>query len=170
MLMAKKICKSQPEWEEVGHYCIAQFAEHERAQELVDSGMAMKFISGMIYRNYWSKNSRYYYEHKQANRMVLNGWDKPENAYMDGLQYEEYDQHTDDTIEAILGVIEDMKAGGIEQWYKATLLEMWSETPNYSELSRKTKIPRTSIAQSVREAQEYIRQQLKNNNINYDPT
>ena len=44
MLMTKKITKSHTDWEELGHYCIAQFVEHERAQELVDTDMAMKFL------------------------------------------------------------------------------------------------------------------------------
>lgn len=177
MLMAKKITKSHSDWEELGHYCIGQFVEHERANELVDTGMAMKFLSGMMYRNFWSQTSRWYYEHKQQGRMVHNGWDKPENAYMDSLQYEEYDQHTDDVIEAILGIIEDMKhtegEGGNRDkklWEIATYLEQWCQLSNYSELSRKTGVPRTTMSQGVAEAVKYIRQVLKNNNINYDPT
>ena len=177
MLMAKKICKSNPQWEEVGHYCIAQFAEHERATELVEANMAMKFISGMIWRSYWSETSRYHYKHRENNRMVLNGWDKPENGYIDHIQDVPYDQHTDDTIEAILGVIEDMKyaagEGGNRDkklWLMAEMVEKWSKNSNFSDLSRQTGIPRTTIAKEVAEGLEYIKQVLKNNNINYDPT
>lgn len=190
MLMAKKICKSNPQWEEVGHYCIAQFAEHERATELVEANMAMKFISGMIWRSYWSETSRYHYKHRENNRMVLNGWDKPENAYIDNIQDTEYDQHTDDVIQAILGILEDMKhtagEGGNRDkrlWEMAVQLELYfgipedrknwdPDTPatNYSQLSRRTKVPRTTIMKDVAEGLEYIKQVLKNNNINYDPT
>ena len=177
MLMAKKICKSNPQWEDVGHYCIAKFAEHERAVELVEARMAMKFISGMIWRSYWSETSRYHYEIRQNNRHVLNGWDKPENSYIDNIQDEPYDQHTDDTIEAILGVIEDMKyaagEGGNRDkklWLMAEMVEKWSKNSNFSDLSRQTGIPRTTIAKEVAEGLEYIKQVLKNNNVNYDPT
>lgn len=177
MLMTKKITKSHADWEELGHYCIAQFVEHERAQELVDTDMAMKFLSGMIYRNFWSQTSRWYYEHKQQGRMVHNGWDKPENAYIDNIQDVPYDQHTDDMVETILGIIEDMKhtegEGGNRDkklWEIATYLEQWCELSNYSELSRKTGVPRTTMSQGVTEAIKYIRQVLKNNNIDYDPT
>jgi len=34
---------------------------------------------------------------------------------------------------------------------------MWLDEPNYSELSRKTGIPRTSISQAVNEAIDYIK-------------
>ena len=109
--------------------------------------------------------------------MVLNGWDKPENGYIDNIQDVPYDQHTDDTIEAILGVIEDMKyaagEGGNRDkklWLMAEMVEKWSKNSNFSDLSRQTGIPRTTIAKEVAEGLEYIKQVLKNNNIDYDPT
>jgi len=96
--------------------------------------------------------------------------------YDDALgQVEEFDMEKEIAIEAILGQIEDMKhtdgEGGnrdIKLYEMAELLQQWSETPNFSELSRKTKIPRTAIAHSVKSAIEYIQYQLKQNNIRYD--
>ncbi len=48
------------------------------------------------------------------------------------------------------------------------LFRMYMKENNFSELSRQTKIPRTSIAKAVEEARAYIKQQLKINNINYE--
>jgi len=79
-----------------------------------------------------------------------------------------YDFEQDTAVEAIQGVLEDMEASGIELWYRSTLFRMYIDTPNYSELSRLTKIPRTSISKAVEEAKEYIKEKLKQNNINYD--
>jgi hypothetical protein len=76
-----------------------------------------------------------------------------------------YDVQEDYVIEAIQGVLEDMKADGINLWYRATLFEMHIKTPNYSEISRNTGIPRTSISQAVEEARTYIQTRLINNNI-----
>ena len=173
--MSKKICKSNPEWEDVAHYCIIKFTEHERAQELVESGRAMNFLSGMIYRSFWSQTSQYYTEYHQKGKMVHNGWDKPENSYIDDIQDEPYDIARDNMIEACLGVLEDMKHASLEGgnrdsklYYMADLLEQYLETPNYSALERRLKIPRTSIAQAVDEAIIYIRQTLKYYNIDYD--
>ena len=58
-IMAQKICKGNHEWEEVAHYAIAEFMEHERGQELVDAGKAMQFLSGIIWRSYNSSTSQY---------------------------------------------------------------------------------------------------------------
>jgi hypothetical protein len=79
-----------------------------------------------------------------------------------------YDHQQDIALEGILGVLEDMKADSIETWFRATLFEMYQKESNFSELSRQTKIPRTTIAKAVEEARTYIKQTLENNNINYE--
>ena len=61
-----------------------------------------------------------------------------------------------------------MKAESLELWFRATLLEMYTKEPNFSEIARQTKIPRTTIAKAVEEARSYVKQVLNNNNINYD--
>ena len=83
------------------------------------------------------------------------------------LECEDYDPTDDRRLEAIEGILEDMMGEGFgHYWYIATLFRMWIETPNYSELSRKTLIPRTSIAFAVEECKEHIKKRLKDANIN----
>ena len=160
MLMAKKICKGSSEAEDVAHFAIIEFAEHERGEELVEAGQALSFISGIIWRSFHSSTSRYHTLYRQKGRMHS----LPESAEI--MQDDDaYDYERDSATEAIQGVLEDMKADSIELWFRATLFEMWIQEPNYSELSRKTKIPRTSISGAVEEARAYIKQTLKNNNI-----
>lgn len=158
--MAKKICKGSAEAEDVAHFAITEFMEHERGQELVEGGKALNFISGIIWRSFWSATSRYHTIYRQKGRVYTSATDleimKDDNPY---------DYERDIAAEAISGVLEDMKADSIELWFRATLFEMWIKEPNYSELARQTKIPRTSISKAVDEAREYIQQTLKNNNI-----
>ena len=54
--MSKKICKSNPQYEDVGHFAIEQFMQHERGQELVDGNKGMQFLSGIIWRSFHSLN------------------------------------------------------------------------------------------------------------------
>ena len=56
----------------------------------------------------------------------------------------------------------------LPETHLSTLLQMWLENPNYSELSRRTGIPRNSISNAIEEAKKYIREQLKLQNINYE--
>jgi hypothetical protein len=161
--MSKKICKSSHESEEVAHFAISEFMEHERAQELVDAKQAMQFLSGIIWRSFHSSTSRYHTIYRQKGRMhTLTP--STDNRQDDDI----YDHQQDIALEGILGVLEDMKADSIETWFRATLFEMYQKESNFSELSRQTKIPRTTIAKAVEEARTYIKQTLENNNINYE--
>lgn len=162
-LMSKKICRGSHESEEVAHFAIEQFMTHERGQELVDAGQAMQFLSGIIHRSFHSSTSQYHTIYRQKGR-VHSLTPSHDNRQDDNI----YDHDQDRATEAILGVLEDMKADTIELWFRATLFEMWIKEPNFSELSRQTKIPRTTIAKAVEEAKSYIKLILNNNNISYD--
>lgn len=157
VLMAKKICRSHAEYEDVAHFAIEEFMFHERAQELVDAGKAMNFMSGIMHRSFHSSTSKYHTVYRQRGRYFAT--DKPIE-----LEHEEYDHELDQTVDTIQGLMADAQAHSIEMWFRAVLFEMWVETPNYSELSRRTKIPRTSISQAVDEFREWIKQQLNDTN------
>jgi len=179
--MSKKICRSSYESEEVAHYVMAEFMEHERATELVEAGKGMNFLSGMIHRSFHSSTSKYHTVYRQKGRvhgLKADRNNRSDNDYMDYTQnkgnkranhidVDEYDYEQDIATEAIQGILEDMEAGTIELWFRATLFKMYMKENNFSELARQTKIPRTSIAKAVEEARTYIQQQLKLNNINY---
>ena len=161
--MAQKICKGSHESEDVAHFAITEFMEHERGQELVDAGKAMNFISGIMWRSFNSSTSHYHTVYRQKGR-VHSLTPSHDNRQDD----DQYDVEQDIATEAIMGVLEDMKADTIELWFRATLFEMYLVVPNYSELARQTKIPRTSISKAVEEARDYIQITLNNNNINYE--
>ena len=164
MLMSKKITKSSLESEDVAHYCITEFAHRVDAQALIDRGEGMKFLSGMIWRSFHSSTSPYHTIYRQKGRVFgIN-----EHTQIEDIESDEYDYDKDIAIEAIQGILEDMKGGTIELWYRSTLFEMWCKQSNYSELSRQTGIPRTSISFAVEEARKYIQKQLQINNITYE--
>lgn len=160
--MAKKICKGSQESEDVAHFAIASFMEHERGQELVDAGRGMQFLSGIIWRSFNSSTSEYHSLYRQKNRMGAI-----EDKHLNQPDIE-YNYNQDLVVGAIQGILEDMEADRTDLWYRATLFQMWMATPNYSELARKTNIPRNSISHAVEEAKQYIKEQLKLQGISYD--
>lgn len=162
VLLAKKICKSNPEYEEVAHFAIEKFMVHERAQELVNSGKAMQFISGIIHRSYWSSTSQYYTEAHQKGRVF---------GFPEGYQHEaveDYNIEIDSVLEAIEGILEEMIVESKEQWYRSVLFQAWIEDQNFSKISKKFKIPRTSVSRAVKEARIHIQTTLKNRGIDYE--
>ena len=153
--MARRICKS-PEAEDVAHYAIEQFMQHKRGQELVDKGQGMLFLSGIIHRSFHSSTSPYHKLYRQSGR-VHELYQKTAERVPD----KEYDMEWDLKIESIQGIMEDMEADTVEQWFRVVLFKMWLKEPNYSELSRTTGIPRTTISQAVKECKEYIKQRME---------
>ena len=153
--MAKRICKS-PEAEDVAHYAIEQFMQHKRAQELVDKGQAMLFLSGIIHRSFHSSTSPYHKLYRQGGKVY-----RLYSHTLNNQVAEDYDIETDLKIESIQGIMEDMESDGIEQWFRVILFKMWLNEPNYSELSRITNIPRTTISQAVNECKEYIKNRIE---------
>ena len=146
--MARKICRSSPESEEVAHFAMSEFMEHERGQEIV---------------SFHSSTSKYHTVYRQKGRMhELPEW------HENWQDTDEYDLDQDIATEAIQGILEDMKAESIELWFRSTLFEMYVKLPNYSELARQTQIPRTSISKAVEEARSYIKLTLNNNNIDFE--
>ena len=160
--MAKKICKGSQESEDVAHFAITSFMEHERGQELVDAKRGMQFLSGIIWRSFNSSTSEYHSIYRQKGRMH-----SLDSTYLEQPDID-YDLNQDLVVEAIQGILEDMEADRTDLWYRATLLQMYLQNPNYSDLARKTKIPRNSISHAVEEAKTYIKEQLKIQGIHYD--
>lgn len=163
MLMSKKICRSHREWEEVGHFSIEKFMIHERAEELIEAGRAMNFLSGIIHRSFHSSTSQYHTLIRQKNRMF--GVD--DMSQLDS-EDREYDYQLDNVLDVIQTIIEEMVVENRDQWFRATLFQQWLSNPNFSSMSRKNGIPRTSISTAVNEAIAYIQQELKNRNIDYE--
>lgn len=162
VLLSKKICKSNPEFEEVAHFAIDKFLVHERAQELVDTKKAMQFLSGIIHRSYWSSSSQYYTEAHQKGRVF---------GFPEGYQHElveDYNHEIDSALEAIEAILEDMIVESKEQWYRSVMFQHWIEDPNYSSISKKLDIPRTSVSRAVKEARIHIQTTLKNRGIYYE--
>ena len=160
--MAKRICQGSPEWEDVAHFAISEFMQHERGQELVDAGRGMQFLSGIMWRSFNSSTSQYHTLYRQKGRAC-----DIKEAYLE-QEDDVYDWHQDAVVEAIKGIMEDMHAEKSEIWYRVVLFQKSLDEPNISELSRQTGISRNSINNAIESAKRFIKQQLKNQNINYD--
>lgn len=162
MLMARKICRSHHESEEVGHYCILKFMEHERAEELIEANRAMNFISGIMHRSFHSSTSQYHKDIRQKGKMHS----LPSTTQLETSDIE-YNNEKDIVLETIEVILEEMVTESKEQWFRSVLFQMWSKDPNFSKISREVKVPRTTISRAVEEAREYIKQELKNRGIDY---
>lgn len=150
MLMAKKIVKTR-EYKEVAHEAIADFIVNKKCEQLVKSGEALKYLSGVIHLSYYSTTSPYYKKFKLFKTVEYNDITSSEN--------DTYDLEKDKMLDKIEQIIKD-KTIDIDIWFNLTILKIYSENRNYSLLSRQTKIPRAAITNAVKEAIQYIKTKL----------
>ena len=168
---AKNICKNDELAFELAHYSIEKFITHKRYEEITNRheaepkhGHCRGFILAIM-RNSWigakSEFSRIHKAHRAdiGNRKREVKDEKFDQLYNE-IADEEYDHDKDRLIEAIEGLLEEMTLDHDKLWYSGKLFLMYLEDSNYSSLSRKTDIPRTSISNAVNEAREYIINEL----------
>ena len=173
---SRNICKNDPLYEELAHYAMEKLLTHPRYEEILAKhnmdpkyGHLRGFILAIM-RNSWfgakSEFSRIHKAHRadvgHRKRVITDEHfqkllDQPDDPY---------DHDRDRLIEACEGLLEEMELDYEGKlWYNARLFKMWLETPNFSELARRTDIPRTSISNAVDEARYYILLELKNRGI-----
>lgn len=160
-LMAKKVCKSDPQWEEVCSYSIEKFMLHERALEFIETGKAMNFLSGIMHLSFYSSTSSYHYDIRQRGRVygITEGTQLPEDDII-------YNEDQDNVLEVIKIIMEEMIIISKETWFMVVLFQMWMETPNYSQIARETLVPRTSVSRAVQDCRAYIKAELKKRGFN----
>ena len=176
MTWANNIAKGDQLAEELGHYAIEQFMTHPRYQEIClrdaaepKYGHCRGFILAIMRNSWWGKKSEFSRIHKSHRTDI--GYRKRDisETRLDALLLKDdiaYDYDTDRLLDAIEGLLEEMELDYKGKlWFNARLFQMYLECQNFSELSRKTDIPRTSISNAVEEAKEYILNELKERKI-----
>tara|TARA_R110000772_G_scaffold220488_3_gene330971 strand:+ start:790 stop:1353 length:564 start_codon:yes stop_codon:yes gene_type:complete len=171
----KNMTKGDELSEELCHYAIEVLLHHKRYQEIIDKhnadpefGHLRAFLLAIMRNSWYGKKSEFSRYHKAHRADIGHRKREITDEHFDRLldvPEIDYDHDKDRLIEAIEGLLEEMTLDQDKLWYSARLFQMWLKTPNYSELSRQTDIPRTSISNAVAEAREYILQELKNRNI-----
>lgn len=161
--MTKRICKGSSQSEDVAHYVISDFLENPKSLALIRSGDAMSYLSGAIWRSFNSSTSPYHTIYREKGRVhsLHESFDHGESDYL-------YDHERDDVVEHIEGILLDMEHESLESWYQATIFKMYLKVGNYSEISRRTQIPRTSVSAANTECTRKIREELIKRGIEWN--
>ncbi len=174
---ANNICKGDALAEELSHYAIEKFLTHPRRDEIFDRdrldpdhGHNRAFILAIM-RNAWFGSKGEFRRVNALHRADIGNrkrvvTDEKFLKLLDKPDQDEYDFETDRLHDSIMGILEEMEiAHDPKLWFDAKLFMMYLEEPNFSAISRKTDIPRTSISNAVQEARQYIIEQLKERKI-----
>lgn len=168
---AKNITKSDELSYELAHYGIEKLLTHKRYEEILAKHNAdpkfghLRAFLLAIMRNSWiGSKSEFSRIHKAHRADVGHRKRIITDEHFDRLTNQPdqpYDEDIDFQTEAIVGILEEMELDVEGRlWYNAKLFQMYLETPNFSELSRRTDIPRMSIANAVEECRQYVKEQM----------
>lgn len=171
---SKNITAGDQQHRELAHYALLTVLESPRRHELIqrerDFPNTMKYwLISIMKRQWYSKSGPFHLLERQHRQDWFTQREEIDQESLlhalEELEDERYDLHQDRLIEAILGILEEMDLDHDRLWYISRLFKMWIHTPNFSELSRKSGIPRTSISKAVKECKEYILNELNRRNL-----
>ena len=136
------------------HEIIIIFLEHPKAQEIVDRGEARWFMARIALNQWRSTTSPW------AKQEFSHTWEVLFDSFE--MEADEYSLEDDALIELMVGILDDMHLGDIEDYYMSMVVMVYQElNGNFSEMSRRLDIPRTSLSKVYKEAIRTIETRLQ---------
>ena len=137
------------------HDIIITFMEHPKAEQLIEDDEARWFIVRIALNQSRSVTSSHYKTYKQ----------NPINEFDDTLyevQEEDYDLIRDNQIETLLNCLDEMYNGNNKERYYVMLILLYSTIENFSEISRRINIPRTTVSKNYKDGLEILKEKYMN--------
>ena len=136
------------------HEIIIIFLEHDKAQELVDRNEARWFIVRIALNQWRSTTSPW------AKQEFSHTWEVLFDSFE--LEEDQYNVEDDALMELMVGILDEMHLGEIEEYYMSMVVMVYHElNGNFSEMSRRLGIPRTSLSKVYKEAIRTIHSRLQ---------
>jgi len=151
--ISKKITKNDQLSQDLLHECILQLYDKDEIKlNKYDDNSIKYYITAVMRINYYSKTSPFYYKIKRERILMtvdINScWD---------MSYEQEEFETEEMYQLL-----EMNYAELD-WFKKSLLDLYlSLNSSMKAVSRKTRIPISSISRYIKE----IRTETKNNILN----
>ena len=134
------------------HEVLMVFIQHPKAEELIRNNQARWFIVRIALNQSRSKSSKHYTLYKKHKSFQYRE--------ITEVVEEDYDLEKDSLIEDVLNCLDEMYNGTNRERYYVMLILMYFTLENFAEMSRRLKIPRTTIVKNFKEGLDYIRIKL----------
>ena len=138
--------------EDLFHEVLMIFIQHPKAEQLIRDNQAQWFIVRIALNQSRSNSSDHYKLYKKHKSF--------EYKEISEVEEKEYDLERDELTEDVLNCLDEMYNGTNRERYYVMLILMYFTLNNFTEMSRRLKIPRTTIQKNFKEGLEYIRIKL----------
>lgn len=131
-------------FEDFVHEIILIFLEHPDADGMIERGEARWFLTRVALNQWRSTTSPWAKQEWTPHLPLIADFEAP---------LEEYSMEDDAIIELMVGILDEMHLGEIEEYYMSLVVLIYQElNGNFSEMSRRLDIPRTSLSKVYKEA------------------
>lgn len=140
-------------YEDFIHEVLLAFLQMPQAQQAVDNGKA-RFLLARIGLNMWrSRTSKWAKQEWHTMERILDDFELVEELYT---------SEDDVLLELIIGILDEMLIGDLTEYYMGLVIVISLELKgNFSEMSRRLDIPRTSLNKVYKEGIKLIQDRLK---------
>ena len=150
---AKNITKGHALTDDLFQHCIEVLLtdkDQEKIQSLVDKDQLNYYFTAILIRNYHSSTSRFHYIYRKGSDIRSD-----KDVYELDIPQEEFDAAKEAKISFIEDAIKELT------WYEREMVKLYFyEGMSYRKISEYTKIPKTSVYNSVTKIKENIKNKL----------
>lgn len=150
---AKNITKGHQLTDDLFQHCIEVLLtdkEEEKIQSLIDKNQLQYYFTAILIRNYHSSTSRFHYIYRKGSDLRAE-----KDVYELDIPQDEFDADKEAKITFIEEAVKDL------DWYEKKMVELYFyEGMSYRKISDLTKIPKTSVYNSVTQIKNKIKDKI----------
>lgn len=144
--LASRITKGDERHIDLLHDVLIQLHTNEKWNQITNKQEQMYFLTRAISNQYYSNNSSFKRTYKRFSAEVI------EDIEIIDEQYQE-----NPTIEWINNLLDNELKLNPDSWYKIGLFKLYMQHKKIEPLHKKTKIPRYSIRETIKEMKSWIK-------------
>lgn len=149
--LAKRITKGDERYMDLLHDVLLQLESNVKWNQLNDKKERMYFISKVLSNQFNSNNSQFQRTYRRFTFEQINGIEQSDIEYRESP-----------TMEWVRERLDEELISNPESWYQIGLFKMFIEHKKVEKLHKKTRIPKYSIRNTIKEMKLWLRTEWKN--------
>lgn len=144
--LAKKITKGDERYLDLLHDVLIQLETNVKWNDLSNEKEQLYFLTRVLSNQFYSNNSKFHKTYRKFNSEPFDLPDKPDEDYTDRP-----------SIEWVNNLLEIERQSNPDKWYDIGLFKMYMTDRKIDLIHKKTRIPKYSIRNTIREMKAWVK-------------
>lgn len=144
--LVRKLTKGDERFEDLLHDILIQMNDNKVWNELSEE-KRLYFLTKVISNQFYSNNSKFQRTYRKFNYEILEQYEEPEVPYQDTP-----------SIEWVNNLLETEIRLNPQRWYDIGLFKLYMEHKRIEPIYRRTRIPKYSIRETIKQMKSWIKQ------------